>query len=595
MDITLQQLGRFRGVPKIMLLFFISVLITLPISLSTRITASELGDDSILPGTFDLCPNSELSDTELRNATGGRDDFSDLAGVVGIRFDTRPSFSQPFETYLEVKESLLRHYVTLQINNRTVTELQDAITYAWLPSLEKSNWTAVHAQILNIENGSLYFSPDGSPLMSVCYVMPPPVTDAISSANSSRIVPLSMDDFKRRLQDKGLAAYDGQKYPATTAYTARDSAYLRANATSGVFDTDQLKADVMGIVQRGRRRDCGDARVDDVEIHFGNLEPGIVPYKSNGTYSDVRAMRFPFLLIVQKKNGRRFRLLGIDLSPLNNHTDRYYPSVLGMMMPVNPAYSFRLYLDRPLNVQWLPGLQALMTSQLNVGNTSNCSAEVRVWDFDPNGWVVNFVVTLRFKTLPQWIYVVDGRLLHSATIYRKLDGFQFRVLLPASSPYRLTRYPAQDSREDTIKAATLRNCRGETQLLPLPVEELTCPVTAAFTLYVERMSKPSVFAFNPPDAGKILDAVQRAFAIANPVVMDNITLSITLTGRDTNLPTTGRDVTKFSFALTYPKMQSGLYWNLWRYPSLDELNGSLQRVADVKIVQKRTTGVQAFP
>ncbi|XP_055340498.1 uncharacterized protein LOC129589682 [Paramacrobiotus metropolitanus] len=257
-----------------------------------------------------------------------------------------------------------------------------------------------------------------------------------------------------------------------------------------------------------------------------------------------------------------------------------------------------MHLGRPLNVQWLPLLETLMTSQLNTSIGPHHRAEVRVWNFDPDGWVVNFFVILRSEPMLWLGYVLDARLPYAASIYRKLEGLQLR-LPSASAVYMLMTYVVDDISKRVVRERAFRDCEGEDKWLSFPVEEQECPLQKNFTLYVEWLSEyphrrylQNGFVKVQPNADKILDAVQQAFAIANPVTMDNIVLTISLTDRDDSLRTTiGRDAFKLSFALSYPKMKSGLYWKLWRYPSYDELNGLLQSVAEVKLVRTWTVAI----
>ncbi|XP_055329041.1 uncharacterized protein LOC129581812 [Paramacrobiotus metropolitanus] len=90
------------------------------------------------------------------------------------------------------------------------------------------------------------------------------------------------------------------------------------------------------------------------------------------------------------------------------------------------------------------------------------------------------------------------------------------------------------------------------------------------------------------NSNQIVDAVQQAFAEANPITMDNITLTITLSGRDDDMQTVdGNDVSKFNFSLSYPKMDTAIYWKLWRYPTKDVINKFLQ-TADARIAETWT-------
>ncbi|XP_055340490.1 uncharacterized protein LOC129589678 [Paramacrobiotus metropolitanus] len=394
----LEYLTKFCGWPKCAAVILLSVLIVIPATFSTPIQTvdgiaspllnktrrpswiRDLGENETLPGTLSLCPN--VSDAKRFNETQGIRRYLDLRGLRGMNstsFNVRPDFlMQLFRTFLELKESMSQHLVTLLINNRTVTELQNALTYAWLPSLENANWSATRAEILEIDNGTTYFSSNGSPLMQIRYTLP--VSTIYSPANFSKglprypwlydrnstnheltqIVPPSVSDFIQRLQNKSLPVYDGPVFYTTSVL---EHVYLAKNSTYGFFDTDQLKADMMEVAQQQR------------------------------------------------------------------------------------SSNFR-----------------------------------------------------REDTLIKW----------------------------------------------------------------------------------------------RPKSEKILDAVQQAFAIANPVIMDNITLTITLIERDDNFQTTTeRDASRFSFALSYPEMKSGVYWKLWRYPSYDELNAALQSVADSKVAHTWTVAVPA--
>ncbi|XP_055335067.1 uncharacterized protein LOC129586087 [Paramacrobiotus metropolitanus] len=480
---------------------------------------------------------------------------------------------------------------------------------------------------MELENGTR-FSTNGSPLMLITYMLPVP--DVFFEKNFPRSLPQykwlfapnelgqngpsSMNEFIQRLQIMGLTAYDGPALYKSGGIL--DDIYLRANSTYGFFDTDQLKADVLGIVKQKRiRQNCSDTSVDDVEVHFGQLEPGIVTSRANGKYSDVNAMSIPVVikLILQQKvllsDSAAIRTNFVDWFPLPNHADRYYLYSLtaqrrninttGLHLvdhqPLNPAHSFRMHLDRPLNVQWMPLLEAQMTSQLNNNTTDRYNlAEVRIWNFDPDGWVVNFFVILQdeHRTLAE--FVLDGRMQYAASIYRKLDGLELRVP-SASKAYRLMTHGVDEDQKNTIKATILRACEGRGTWIFFPTEEQECPLKKNFTLYIEWQSERlhsrdlvNGSVTELPNSDKILEAVQQAFAAANPVTMDNITLALTMTKCNDSVPTpTGFEAAKISFAVSYPKMRSGLYWNVWRYASFDELKAALQSTANVILVRAR--------
>ncbi|XP_055334956.1 uncharacterized protein LOC129586005 isoform X2 [Paramacrobiotus metropolitanus] len=517
------------------------------------------------------------------------------------------------------------YLVSLQINNLKIAELQDALTYAWLPSLEKSNWTATRTEIIQTFNGTGYFSQNGMPLMVIVYTLPVPDIFSNFSRNLprypwlyarnstlhelTRIDPPVIGDFIQRLQQKGLPVYEGPVFSKTNVL---ENLYLRANFTSGYFDTDQLKADVMGFTQQLRVKEgCGDANMSDVDVHFGLLKPHVMAVRRNRAFSDLKLMPMPFVITVQQK---KYVQYAADLAVgLANHSDRYYKQDMSNatetkipgfglveLPPVDPAFSFRMYLNRPLNVQYLPLLEVLMMSHLNTDRDPDGRVEVRLWDFDPNGWIVKFFVVLRHTKVPvpYASFVVDARLLYAANIYRKLDGFELR-LSNASTAYKLMKdsYPAYWL--DTIKASTLAQCEGES-IWSLPVEEQLCPLKKTFTLYVERYSNLGLedLISNTkwlPNSDKVLDAVQQAFAVANPVTVDRLTLTIALMERnDTLMTTAGRDAFKFTFALSYPKMEEEIYWKLWRYPSLDEMNGFLFSVANTVIAHTWTVLMPAY-
>ncbi|XP_055335030.1 uncharacterized protein LOC129586062 [Paramacrobiotus metropolitanus] len=485
MDNLLEHRDRFRGVPQSTILFLFSVLIVIPEITSTDVQANvttsssvhrirmygwmkELGVNETVPGTFSLCPN--VSDPDgLRAGQADPSDRPLLRGINSTRFYVQPSvLYQLLQPFLGSKEFMGQHLITLHINNRTIAELEDALTYAWLPSLEKSNWTETRVEILQINNGTGYFSANGSPLMFISYTLP--VSDVFSPANFSRnlswypwlysrnfsrhelIQILPPNDFIQRLQQKGVPVYEGPLFPTTSVL---ETLYLRANSTgaNGYFDTDQLKTDLMGVARQMRVKEgCCEAGMSDVDVHFGLFKPHILPMRINGTFTDVTVMPMPFLVTVQQKT---FVHYGTDLMALANHSDRYYrledvnatelkiPGVrLVELPPVNPDFSFRMYLNRPLNVQGLPLLEALMMTRLNTDIDPDGRAEVRLWDFDSNGWIVNFFVVLRHAKIPatDLSLGVDARLPYAASIYRRLDGLELR-LSNASAAYKLTTKP----------------------------------------------------------------------------------------------------------------------------------------------------------
>ncbi|XP_055340421.1 uncharacterized protein LOC129589625 [Paramacrobiotus metropolitanus] len=661
MDNLLQHLGKFRSVPAVVGVCLLLILLSAPtrsenhnikiinkienpLSSDTKTfgNISNLQLDETLEATLSFCPNvslfqminlSQSHDNEelsygsinynvSRNLWEQYMKIRHLRGDKGIMFNLRmDSEMQDFGQFLELKPYVGVYLVTLELTNLTVTEIQDALTFAWAPSFESSNWTATHVEILQIQNGSddiTYYSASGSPLTQILYMVP--ISDSVIPMNLSsdfshypwrfarnssyhelpKIITPSITDFVQRLRSKGLIAHQGPVFHGTVN-SGRGDFYLSTNSTSGSFNTDRLKADLLELVQQERiKQGCGGADMSDVQINFSPFVPRIAPMRKNGTFSEIKVLPLNFQLMIQKKAHVHG---GINLVPLSNHTDRYYarlrvpgdedfiPSYVRHLedRPMDPVYSFRMYLSPSMNVQLLPELESLMRARLNKDLRHDQYASVRLWNFDPDGWVVSFFVTI-YKL--GWRLDLDGRLPYAKSIYRKLDGLQL-TSTATKAVYTLTNVPLPSLFKETMKTLTMQDLEAEQDVYL--TEGSSAPLKKTFTLYVQSALPwrsrihPLVNGWkaNLLNSDRILEAVQQAFAEANPVTIDDITLTITLTERDNGLRTVTDDeeVSKFYFALSYPKMK---YWRMWRYPTVDQLNKFLISVAKARVVESWT-------
>ncbi|XP_055340431.1 uncharacterized protein LOC129589633 [Paramacrobiotus metropolitanus] len=612
----------------------------------TLIFGKELQPGESLAATLSVCPNASTAHLVNVSQYGGdglprnmsnsyRDQWEHfdkllfLRGTSPITFNRRADLDlQDFANYLALDPFVSSHMVTLELSNATVTEIQDALTFAWLPSFEKGNWTATHAEIVQIDNATdrPLFSANGSPVMRIVYILP--VSPAAIPANFSKNLSEypwifarntiyhelpktpspDREDFCQRLKSKGLTVYLGRVFSGTFN-SGGGQVYLSINSTSGKFDTDLLEQDLLERVRQARVEEgCGDADMSDVQVHFSPFATWIAPMRKNGSFFDIKVMPLNFKLFVKQK---AVVFNGINLTSLANNTDRYYarseflggdkyfPSNARYIEtpPMNPLNSFRMHFDRSMSVQLLPALEAAMAARLNTWtygtDDDRCVVTVHLWNFDPDGWVVDFFVVLHKHSYPYHIYL-DARLPYANSIYRKLEGLQ--LTSPSiKAVYTMTTSPLPITLKENNKSLTLQNCDTEKDLYI--EQETLCPLKNVFTLYVEPVKSQQSrlhalvngWSAETLSSDQILEAVQQAFAAANPVTVDNMTLTITLTEWSDRLKTlNGGDASKYYFAISTPKMKSGSYWRLWRYPTADGLNKFLNITAKARIVDTWT-------
>ncbi|XP_055356718.1 uncharacterized protein LOC129601807 [Paramacrobiotus metropolitanus] len=664
MDDISEQLAQFRSASLVALFCLLSILLFVPSRSESHIKAINEAskawtNDTLIFGqdqqpeetqaaTLSVCPNVPIE--QMVNITQGHEGdeiprnmstfykkltehyekLFFLRGANALAFNVRTEWNVlVFASYLELGPLVGSHLVTLELSNATVTEIQDALTFAWLPSFEKGNWTATHVEIVQIDDDRPFFSANGSPVMRIVYTLP--VSPAAIPTNFTKLpsaypwifarnttyhelprIPLpAREEFCQRLRSKGLTVYLGPVFSGSFN-AGRGQLYLGINSSSGKFDTDLLPQDLLGQVRQARMEEgCGDADMGDVQIHFSPFATWIAPMRENGSFFEIKVMPLQFKLFVKQK---ALVYKSINLTPLANDTDRYYarldsagdgevfPSNARFIetAPLNPLHSFRMHLDHSMAIQLLPMLETAMAARLNEEFQKTWKNDtgfdydrhwvtVHLWNFDPDGWVINFFVTLH----KHGFYInLDARLPYANNIYRKLNGLQ---LPTAKFVYTLTNSPLPSLLKETIKSVTLQKCDTEKDLYF--DEDTLCPLKSAFTLYVEPVkplrsrthSLVNGWKVETLSPDQILEAVQQAFAAANPVTMDDMTLTLTLTEwRDGWKTVNGGDTSRFYFALSTPKTKSGSYWRLWRYPTFDGLNKFLNITAKARIVDTWT-------
>ncbi|XP_055340411.1 uncharacterized protein LOC129589618 [Paramacrobiotus metropolitanus] len=580
-----------------------------------------LADHETFTATVSLCTNGSQYDVFDSNRTSDDREIGKhrvyayfLRGHEPLAFYARPKRDIPaiqYKEFLNIPQFVGFHRVALAQNNLSVPELEEALAYAWSPSFENSNWTAKRVQIVKLGDTWDDFTIDGSPLITVNYILPvnnlPSSGDYPAQKQSylelPKIVPPSNEIFWQRLREKGLAPIKGKIFINNVPSDAyRTFFYLRAGntSTSGVFNTDQLQADLKAIVLRNRiGAGCDEDGTSNVQLHFAPFEPAIAINRSNGAFSEISVLPFSFVATVKQKIYQELNM-GITNLEIDGR-DRYYiyhPDPQSRhwynlpylpKFPLMRMYSFRMYTDRPMSIQLLPELEGPMTACLNADTNlrGRGFVQVRLWNFDPEGLTINFFVYFNTGIFEDRA-ILDGRLSYAQTIYSKLDGL---ILDKRSSDgdstrnvYRLMREPPAD--RALLRHSVVRLCQQELAVIP----QSYCPVTEEFILPIES-AEGSASRFDVKDrdgyysskekmlnSDRIMAAVQQAFAEMNPLTMDDITLTITLNGRDDDVHTVdGNDASRFNFTLSYPKMNTSAYWKLWRYPTQQVFNKYLDR------------------
>ncbi|XP_055329258.1 uncharacterized protein LOC129581958 [Paramacrobiotus metropolitanus] len=342
----------------------------------------------------------------------------------------------------------------------------------------------------------------------------------------------------------------------------------------------------------------------NVKIHLAAFEPAVAIYRYNGSFSTLTVLPFSFVPAIKDKVFART----LPLNKLGDFPERYYKFdrhfsdvLLGvksgikalLSRPFTRAFSFRMYLDRPMSIQLLPELEKLMWERLHANTTKDSIGfpQVRLWNLDPDELSVDFFI---FFVSGVWDLLahLDSRLSYAKVIYNRLNGITLdKRRSDADSGmdvYTLSSEPPLDGAQQ--KASVLRACQEETFMIP----PSHCPVTGVLVLYVQStmvhylrislLDENDGYVEKTLNSDQILNAVRQAFAEANPITIDNITLTISLSGREDDMQTVdGNDVSKFSFSLSYSKIDTGFRWKLWRYPTKEVINKFLQ-TADARLV-----------
>ncbi|XP_055329381.1 uncharacterized protein LOC129582037 [Paramacrobiotus metropolitanus] len=398
----------------------------------------------------------------------------------------------------------------------------------------------------------------------------------------------------------------------TPMFTGAGSrAFLKANQTYRGSESYRAKNDLfeLAMQERAKRGCLNDSAADIVDVHLGNMAAQwTILSRTNGSYSQIVASPLSFALTVNKE--LYVGQLNLNSLKEQKYGDRYHmPSrfenlyaAVGKLhwsktLELDPQYSFRMYLDRPLHVQLMPLLESVLTQRLNrtLQGDRQFAQELHVvlWDLDPEGYVVNFFVLGSYSSRSP-VLALDARLTYAQIIYDKLNNASINLnTTEFNNTYTLSKAPPVGLTEDgkrRYKSIVTESCQNG-------ISDEECPVDSTFSLYVEsairdpfsyifrRPTETSVF----PNSSTVLNIVQTAFAKANPVTINGLSLTIALTERDDTLQTVeGFDAAKYTFSISYPNMDTGRYWKLWRYPSISDLNLLLNTTAAVRVVESRT-------
>ncbi|XP_055329432.1 uncharacterized protein LOC129582063 [Paramacrobiotus metropolitanus] len=209
----------------------------------------------------------------------------------------------------------------------------------------------------------------------------------ISFRELPKLAPPSAEIFWQRLGEKGFIQPPGNIFgsaaPQSDFYS---SYYLAENQFSpGSFDTDQLPSDLLATILEDRKwKNCSEDGTANVKIHLAAFEPAVVTNRANGSFSGMTVLPFSFVPTIKEKVYVR----KLALPGLRNVSGRYYKydprfrDIFGeetgikslRSRPLNRAYSFRMYLDRPMSIQLMPELERLMQKRLNANTTENSTS-----------------------------------------------------------------------------------------------------------------------------------------------------------------------------------------------------------------------------
>ncbi|XP_055329311.1 uncharacterized protein LOC129581989 [Paramacrobiotus metropolitanus] len=298
-----------------------------------------------------------------------------------------------FRDFLDLPKFMGVHRIALPQTNRSVSEVEEALAYAWAPSFENTSMTPGRVQIIKFGQTWDVFSSDGSPLVTILYILP---LDALPSSALARsrmsaqnwsfyaelpkVAPPSAEVFWQRLGEKGFTQPIGNIFRSAAPYSV--PYYLSDNTSSpGFFETDRLLSDLSAMVMESRKfYNCSEEGKANVKIHLAAFEPAVAIYRFNGSFSALTVLPFSFVPAIKYKVFARM----LPLNGLGDFPERYYKfdrhfydirmgvksgikSLLSR--PFTRAYSFRMYIDRPMSIQLLPELEKLMWERLHANTT----------------------------------------------------------------------------------------------------------------------------------------------------------------------------------------------------------------------------------
>ncbi|XP_055329036.1 uncharacterized protein LOC129581806 isoform X2 [Paramacrobiotus metropolitanus] len=272
-----------------------------------------------------------------------------------------------------------------------------------------------------------------------------------------------------------------------------------------------------------------------------------------------------------------------------NEIMQIIPQVLPGVWSFHPWMTFTVYSSEPINFQLLPRLEARIQEMVR-GFSGYEKAEVVIWNRDRDGIVIQFVVVNSGGIVDPRRAAVDdgGDWIYPEVANMKLTWDTMEIAQGPDSWYS----DGAVSRIITLNRHPPTTMDHQQKILArcsqVGVYESGCPLPSVFSLTLMRIpgSKTTIYSviLNSED---VLRGVGDAFAEANPVLADGMDLNITLTRRtDGFLTSQGEPIVKFDFTVTYAEMETGQYWNFWRYPDDALMNKHLRSSVFGKIVEE---------
>ncbi|XP_055354811.1 uncharacterized protein LOC129600354 [Paramacrobiotus metropolitanus] len=521
-----------------------------------------------------------------------------------------------FKRVLQIPDYVGIHQVTLQPNNASVKQLEDALTAAWSQRFQNvSPAIQVEVEIVLIDNGTGLVTAKGLPLMRIVYVLPLRSTigmqlpSVYTNNQLPQIIPPSVQVLRKNLQSAGLILYDDIAFEGYGAYS-----FYKPTDQSSSFDPETLKTEILDMMNETRGQEgCANADSKDLDIRFGNADPYIITSRANNSFSYSTLINVPYVALIQDAV-----YLGQlpDAASHPKYGQHYYQPHYydpgdrsfyngSLPFPVDKSFSFRMYFNKknarmnfPVSIQHLPLLESRMTERVReLVNDDKQRMEVVLWNPDLVGNRVNFFVALYYhgKTFETNIYA-DPKLRYAQSIYDRLQGLTIEMPLGSGNStltYVLERYPFGDtdkslSDEDLEKhyKSTKRDIVNACRVSSDP---FICPVNDTFLLTVQLISEALITGEDGSktaavvNSSHVLRAVELAFAAANPITINDAILTITLTGREDVVTVAGDNAVRFQFAASYPGIDTQKYWKVWRYPSTDVIDGYLKEMAAVRL------------